>query len=243
VKKVALVTGAAKRLGKDLAIRLGSMGYFVYIHYQNSKKEADSVLKKIKDLGSDGRLIQADISKYSQVLKLADTLKKTSKNIDVLVNNVGEYHTGDLSNFPVAKFESIIQTNLLGSYYVIDSCLPLFRKSGGSIINIGYTGLLSLSAAPKTTAYTISKTGLVILTKSYAVSLAEKKIRVNMISPGQLENSVDLPENIELNIPLGRPGKSQDITDMLEYLTGKSGEYITGQNIEVAGGFMMTLKS
>ena len=126
---------------------------------------------------------------------------------------------------------------------MIQELHPVFSKEGGNIINIGYTGINSLTASKRTTAYSISKTGLYILNTSYAEALADKNIRVNMISPGHLENSIDLPKDLKTSIPLGRSGKSEDILNMVDFIISSKANYITGQNIEVAGGYMLSLNS
>ena len=242
MKKV-LITGAAKRLGKDLAIHLGKQGFFVWIHYNNSKKEAEDVLKLINSSGGTGELIQGDISQYSQAKAIAENIRLNGGDLNVLINNVGKYSTGDITQFSIQNFESIINTNLLGSYYMIQELHPLFNQEGGNIINIGYTGINSLAASKQTTAYSISKTGLYILNTSYAEALAEKNIRVNMISPGHLQNSIDLPKDIKTSIPLGRSGKPKDILNLVDFIISSNATYITGQNIEVAGGYMMSLNT
>ncbi len=242
MKKV-LITGAAKRLGRDLAIHLGKQGYFIWIHYNNSKEEARDVLELINSSGGNGELIQGDISQYSNVRSIAKNVKLRGGGLNVLINNVGKYSTGEITQFSVQKFESIISTNLLGSYYMIQELHPLFNQNGGNIINIGYTGINSLAASKEATAYSISKTGLYILNTSYAEALAEKNIRVNMISPGHLQNSIDLPDDITRTIPLGRPGVPKDILDLVDFIISPNATYITGQNIEVAGGYMMSLNS
>ena len=242
MKKV-LITGAAKRLGKDLAIHLWKQGFFVWIHYNNSKKEAEDVLKLINSSGGTGELIQGDISQYSQVKAIAENIRLKGSDLNVLINNVGKYSTGDITQFSIQNFDSIINTNLLGSYYMIQELHPLFNQEGGNIINIGYTGINSLAASKQTTAYSISKTGLYILNTSYAEALAEKNIRVNMISPGHLQNSIDLPKDIKTSIPLGRSGKPRDILNLVDFIISPNATYITGQNIEVARGYMMSLNS
>jgi len=239
--KEVLITGAAKRLGRDLAIHLGKQGFFVWIHYNNSIKEAEEVLKLINLSDGRGELIQGDISQYSQVKSIAEKIKLRGGSLNVLINNVGKYSTGEITKFSIQNFESIINTNLLGSYYMIQELHPLFNKEGGNIINIGYTGINSLAASKLATAYSISKTGLYILNTSYAVALAEKNIRVNMISPGHLQNSIDLPKDIKTSIPLGRSGTPKDILDLVDFIISTKATYITGQNIEVAGGYMMYL--
>ena len=188
-------------------------------------------------------IIQGDISKYSQVKAIAENIRLKGSSLNVLINNVGKYSTGDITQFSIQNFESIINTNLLGSYYMIQELHPLFNLEGGNIINIGYTGINSLTASKRTTAYSISKTGLYILNTSYAEALSDKNIRVNMISPGHLENSIDLPKDIKTSIPLGRSGTSKDIINMVEFIISSKANYITGQNIEVAGGYMLSLNS
>ena len=241
--KRVLITGAAKRLGKDIALHLGKQGFFVWVHYNTSIKEAEEVLKVINSSGGTGELIQGDISQYSQAQSIAENIRLEGGNIDVLINNVGKYYTGEITQFSVQNFESIINTNLLGSYYMIQELHPLFDQEGGNIINIGHTGINSLAASKKATAYSISKTGLYILNKSYAEALAEKNIRVNMISPGHLQNSIDLPKDIKASIPLGRSGTAKDILDLVDFIISSNATYITGQNIEVAGGYMMSLNT
>ena len=241
--KEVLITGAAKRLGRDLAIHLGKQGFFVWIHYNNSKKEAEEVLKIINSSDGVGELIQGDISQYSQAKSIANKIKLKGGSLNVLINNVGKYSTGDITKFSIQNFESIINTNLLGSYYMIQELHPLFNKEGGNIINIGYTGINSLAASKLATAYSISKTGLYILNTSYAEALAGKNIRVNMISPGHLHNSIDLPKDIKTSIPLGRSGTPKDILDLVDFIISPNATYITGQNIEVAGGYMMSLNT
>ena len=241
--KEVLITGAAKRLGRDFAIHLGKQGVFVWIHYNNSKKEAEEVLKLINSSDGVGELIQGDISQYSQAKSIANKIKLKGGSLNVLINNVGKYSTGDITKFSIQNFESIINTNLLGSYYMIQELHPLFNQEGGNIINIGYTGINSLASSTKATAYSISKTGLYILNTSYAEALAEINIRVNMISPGHLDNSIDLPKDIKTSIPLGRSGTSKDILDLVDFIISPNATYITGQNIEVAGGYMLSLNS
>jgi len=240
--KVALITGSAKRTGKHLAKAFAQKGYYVWVHYLHSEKEAKETLDEIKSEGGDGHIIQGDISLLKDVKRMHQTIKRVSSKLDLLINNVGIYITGNLLHYEVKDFEYTINTNLTGSYYVIKELLELFSNEGGSIINIGYSGTETLAAAPYNTAYTISKTGLYILTKSYAAILGPKNIRINMISPGQLENSVDLTQETKDFIPLKRVGSLEDIANVALFLVSPKASYITGTNIDVAGGYMMSLQ-
>jgi NAD(P)-dependent dehydrogenase (short-subunit alcohol dehydrogenase family) len=160
----------------------------------------------------------------------------------VLVNNVGIYRTGDLLDYPVEDFESTLQANLTGPFHLIQLLLPLFPKEGGSIVNIGYSGIENLTASAHNTAYLVSKSGLYVLTKSLAQALGPRGIRVNMVSPGILDNSVELPRRPRDQVPLGRLGKVEDVCDAVEFLVGKQAGYVTGVNLDVAGGYMLCLR-
>ncbi len=240
--KVALVTGSAKRLGRELALRLGAEGYFTWVHYLSSRQEAQAVLAEITAMGGSGALIKGNMASQRDIAAMAVKLKKVSGRLDVLVNNVGVYLTGDLADYPVEDFEATLQTNLIGVYFLINRTLDLIPKEGGSIINIGYSGVGSLAASTHNTAYLISKTGLLVLTKSLAQALGPRKIRVNMVSPGILANSVELPKRPGDYIPLGRLGECEDICDAVEFLAGDKARYITGVNLDVAGGYMLSLR-
>jgi len=239
-QKVALITGAAKRLGRSIALHLGQEGYFCWIHYNTSHSEAQETLKLLKKLGGQGKIIQADQSSYPQVQRACRLILKNTPGIDCLVNNVGIYTKGPLEEFSPLQFESIIQTNLLGPYFWIRELHAHLNKNA-CIINLGYTGLQRSWADTQATAYTISKLGMHQLTLAWASSLASRNIRVNTISPGQLENSIDLPKNLKKAIPMKRAGTLNEIIGLVDFLLSKQASYITGQNIEVAGGYMMKL--
>ena len=239
--KVALVTGSAKRLGSHLAQRMAQNGYFTWVHYLTSKHDAESLLAKIESQGGQGHLIKGDIASLSDIRSMANKIKAISGRLDLLVNNVGIYRTGSLLDYPIEDFEATLKCNLSGAFYLIQRCLPLFPSSGGSIVNIGYAGLESLTASIHNTAYLISKSGLYVLTKSLAQALGPRGIRVNMVSPGILENSVELPRSPKDHVPLGRLGTCSDICDAVEYLVGSKASYVTGVNLDIAGGYMLKL--
>lgn len=240
-RPVALVTGSAKRLGKHLVQALSKDGAAVWIHYRSSEHDALKIQAQISDAGGIAHTVQADVAVRKEVDAMFELIRQQSGHLDILINNVGEYKCGPLLDYPVEDFESALQTNLLGSLYCIKAALSLM-SSGASIINIGYSGLNSLAAHTVNTAYTISKLGLLSLTKAYAVELAPLGIRVNMVSPGQLSNSVDLPSEIEHKVPAGRAGETEDIAKLVRFLISADASYITGQNIDVAGGYMLQLQ-
>lgn len=241
--KTALVTGASKRLGKALAIKASALGYHTWVNYLHSKSETLEVVKEIEMAGGTASIIEGDVSRPADVDRIIKTIQQESRRLDLLVNNVGIYETGSLLDFSPDNFENIINTNLFGSYRLIQAAIPLFPEAGGNIINIGFTGSHLSHASTHATAYVISKSALLTLSNSYANLLGPRNIRVNMISPGQLENSVDLPDNLAELIPMGHAGTLDDISNAFEFMISDKAAYVTGQNLEIAGGYMSSLRS
>ena len=240
--KVALVTGSAKRLGRAIAQRLAADGYFTWVHYLSSRSEAAEALASIREAGGDGALIKGDMASSRDVAAMAERVRKICGRLDLLVNNVGVYLTGDLPAYSGEDFNATLRTNLVGAFDLIQRTLALFPPSGGNIVNIGYSGVGSLAASTHNTAYLISKTGLLVLTKSLAQSLGPRGIRVNMVSPGILDNSVELPRRPRDYVPMKRLGRCADVAEAVAFLASEQASYITGVNLDVAGGYMLGLK-
>jgi NAD(P)-dependent dehydrogenase (short-subunit alcohol dehydrogenase family) len=158
--------------------------------------------------------------------------------VDLLVNNVGNYNPQHVTKLDPSVWDATLATNLSGAYYCCYHAIPLMGQ-GGHIINIGMAGLEGIRANVNGTDYYVSKTGLLVLTRALAVAYAKQNIRVNMVSPGQLDNSIDLPPPnvIARIIPLGRPGTLEDIAQAVDYLLDAT--YVTGVNIDVSGGYRL----
>ncbi len=232
----ALITGAAKRLGRHLALDLAARGWRVVINYRNSAAAAQELVAEVMDAGGQARAIQADISDSQAVAAMVAEVQQQEGQLNLLINNVGNYHPGPATELSCADWDACIDANLSGSFYTCHHALPLLRASGGQIINIGYAGLALNPATPGALAYQVSKVGLLSLTRSLAVALAPD-IRVNMISPGQLEDSIDLPPDLTAAIPMERAGTHRDIAAAVHFLLAAS--YVTGQNLDVAGGYRL----
>lgn len=235
-----LVTGSSVRVGRAIALHLARNGWFVYVHARTCTADAQATLEEIRALGGDGCLVTGDIASRTGCEELFSQID-ASRGLDLLVNNIGVYRTGPLSNLPVEDWNAMLRTNLDGTFHCTQLALPLL-KDGASIVNLGYVGVASLAGTLKTAAYSATKAGILVLTKSFALELASRGIRVNMISPGQLDNSVDLPEDYARRIPLGRPGTPEEIAGLVAWLASEAGSYVTGQNIDVAGGLMLGLR-
>lgn len=233
--KWSLVTGGAKNLGAVVCKELARQGYPVVVQYRNSAKEAQHIVKECLKYKVEAECIQGDFSTMESTQKFIDAYQKRFPETQNLINNVGNYFIGSSLKIPVDQWYDLFQTNLHAPYLLIRSLLPSLKKFQGSIINLGVAGLNSLRADTYATAYTMTKSGLLMLTKSLALELAPAHVRVNMVSPGYLEESVDLPKDLS-KIPMQRPAKNQEVAEMIAFLLSDKAAYITGQNIEVAGG-------
>jgi len=236
-RPVALVTGGAKRLGAHLCRCLAADGWDVAVNYLRSEAEAEALVAELEGAGARAWAIQADVGVQAEAASLVSEAAERAGRLDLLVNNVGIYEPKALSAVTPDDWDRAIQANLSGSFYCIHAALPLLKERGGQVITIGYAGLDALTANPEATAYQVSKVGMLVLTKALAKECAADGVRANMISPGQLANSVDLPEDLPGTIPAGRAGTLDDIAGAMRYLLASG--YVTGVNIDVAGGYRL----
>jgi 3-oxoacyl-[acyl-carrier protein] reductase len=235
---VAVVTGGARRLGRHLSTTLAARGYDVVILYRDSEADARTLERDILETGRHARAQAVDVAAEPQVAAVFADIAKHEGRVDVLVNNVGNYNPQHVTKLDPSVWDATLATNLSGAYYCCFHALKLMRR-GGNIINIGMAGLEGIRANVRGTDYYVSKTGLLVLTRALAAAYAEQNIRVNMVSPGQLENSIDLPppDQIGRFVPLGRAGALDDIARAVEYLLDAT--YVTGVNLDVAGGYRL----
>ena len=236
--RVAVVTGGSRRLGRHLCEALAARGYDVVILYRASEAEARELETRIVATGRQARALAVDVGVEAQVAGVFDDIAGVEGRVDLLVNNVGNYNPQHLTALDPKLWDATLAANLSGAYYCCYHGLKQM-KTGGNIINIGMAGLEGIRANVYGTDYYVSKTGLLVLTRALAAAYAKENIRVNMVSPGQLENSIDLPppDKIGLRVPLGRAGSLQDIWQAVAYLL--DAEYVTGVNIDVSGGYRL----
>ncbi|HEX9592900.1 MAG TPA: SDR family NAD(P)-dependent oxidoreductase [bacterium] len=238
-RRVALVTGAARRLGAEIARHLGSSGYTTLVHYHTSGDAAQEVAATIRAAHGEAWTVAADVTVAEQVAAMFRAIGGRYGRLDVLVNNVGTYHVQDVLEVVPDQWRYVVEGNLTATYLCCHFALPLLRAAGagGRVVNLGYASCDRILARPRATAYQLAKTGVLIYSKSLARALAPEGITVNVISPGHLENSVDLPADIAVAVPAGRAGRAADILGALDYLLSPAAAYVTGQNLDVAGGF------
>ena len=235
---VAVVTGGAKRLGRQLCTILAARGYDLVVLYRASQDEADSLVEEVERMGRQARTLAVDVGIESEVASVFANITAKEGRVNLLINNVGNYNPQHVTKLSPAIWDATLAANLSGAFYCCHHALRLIPE-GGNIVTIGMAGLEGIRANVYGTDYYVSKTGLLVLTRALAAAHATRNIRVNMISPGQLENSIDLPppDQISDSVPLGRAGSLRDVTQALEYLL--DAPYITGINIDVSGGYRL----
>ena len=237
--KVALVTGAAKRIGRSVALRLASEGADVIVNYRGSKAKAEDVVAQISASGRRAMLIRADVAKRTEVLALFATVEKEFGRLDILVNNAGMFFPAKFEELTEEQWDTILDANLKSQFLCSQTAAPLLRRSGqGRIINFASLG--GLLAWPAYTHYCVSKAGVIMLTRCLARALAPE-ITVNAVAPGTISFPGDAPEIAEDFIrraPLRRTGGPADIDDAVMFLV--QAPFITGQVIVVDGGRTLT---
>jgi NAD(P)-dependent dehydrogenase (short-subunit alcohol dehydrogenase family) len=239
VRRVALVTGAAHRLGAAIARHLGQAGYATVVHYRDSRDGAEQVAAAIRAAGDEAWAMGADLTIEQEVAVLFEQVASAAGRLDVVVNNVGTYQVKPVTALTPADWRYVIDGNLTATFHSCHFALPHLRASapGGRIINLGYASCGRIVARPRAAHYQVAKTGVLLYSQALAKALAGEGITVNCLSPGHLENSVDLPDDLDGAIPAGRPATEADVLAALDYLLSPGAAYVTGQNLEVAGGF------
>lgn len=231
-----LITGAAKNLGAAIALALASKGNPVVIHYNRSESDALALLELCRSYGAEAEALHGDLSSPDSVETFIESYLQKFPETSALINNMGNYSIGSFEETPMSQWEALIQTNLLAPIALIKGLLPSIKNTRGTILNIGVTAVQEVRGTSYHPAYKLTKLGLHMLTKSLAKELVPYGVPVNMVSPGYLENSVDLPKQGN-GVLFGRPAYFNEVVRAVLFLIDPANAYITGQNLEVAGGF------
>ncbi len=233
-KSWTLVTGGAKGLGAAICLALAEKGLPILVHFRNSEQDAKNVTAACRAFGISAESIQGDFSSPDNVTAFILRCRERYPSIGNLVNNAGSYLVKSAAETSMEEWNDIFQTNLHAPFALSRAFLPALRETRGSIVNIGVAGAGRLAADTYSTAYLAAKTGLWMLTKSLAKELAPEQVRVNMVSPGYMENTIDLPSNAKA-LPMGRPAALGEVARVVAFLADEQSSYITGQNIEISG--------
>lgn len=242
--KIALVTGASRGIGHNIAVKLAGEGYFVIVNYSGSKDRAEAVVEEIRSGGGDAETYQCHIQNFDDVKEMVKYIKDTHGPLDLAVNNAGVNKDNLLMRMKEDEWDQVIDVNLKGAFNVIQNVTrPMIRQRGGKIINI--TSIVGSLGNPGQTNYVASKAGIEGMTKSVARELAPKGVTVNAVAPGFIESEMtevlddDIKETMLSQIPLNHFGSVDDVSDTVSFLASDKANYITGQTIHVNGGMYM----
>ncbi len=243
-EKVALVTGAARGLGRAIALELATAGAKVVVNYAGSEGKAAEVVEKIRAAGGEAFAVQADVSQAEDVERLVKATLEGFGRIDILVNNAGIARDNLLLRMKEGDWDAVLDTNLKGVYLCTKAVSKgMLKQRFGVIVNI--SSVVGISGNAGQANYAAAKAGVIGFTKSMAKELAPRGIRVNAVAPGYIATDMTdiLPEEVKneiiSHIPLGRVGKPEDVAKTVLFLASPSAGYMTGQTLVVDGGMEM----
>ena len=238
MNKTIFITGAAKRIGKSIALTFKDLIWNIIIHYNSSKKDAEQLANEInKDNPDSAQIVQGNLDKEDDIKNILNDIDGIFPSLDLLVNNASTFYPTPIEEISENHWEKLIGSNLKGPLFLIQGLKDRLKASNGSIINITDTNLSK--GVPNYSIYSAAKAGLEAITKGLARELAPE-IKVNAIAPGAMLEPPDVTwtedqkDKIIESIPLNRMGSEQDIAEAVKFLAHS--EYITGQIIKVDGG-------
>lgn len=242
--KTALVTGASRGIGKQIALTLASQGADVIVNYNGSRERAEETVSQIRDMGRKAEALQCSVADFQACGDMVKKALELFGHIDILVNNAGITKDGLLMAMSEADFDNVIDTNLKGCFQMIRfASRRMMKQRYGRIINVSSVSGVAGNAGQAN--YSASKAGIIGLTKSAAKELASRGITCNAIAPGFVKTEMtdvlpdEVKENAKKQIPLGRFAEPEDIANAAVFLASDKASYITGQVLLVDGGMMM----
>ncbi len=242
--KTALITGAARGIGKALAVRFAQEGANIAFTDLVIDENGEQTVKEIEALGVKVKAYASNAADFNQTREVVDAVKKDFDRIDILVNNAGITKDGLMMRMTEQQWDAVIAVNLKSAFNFINAVLPIMlRQRSGSIINMA--SVVGVHGNAGQSNYAASKAGLIALAKSIAQEVGSRGIRANAIAPGFIETAMTaaLPDDVRAqwikNIPLRRGGQVSDIADVATFLASDMSSYVTGQVIQVDGGMNM----
>lgn len=243
-KKIALVTGASRGIGRAIAVALAKQGAYILINYSSSPEAAQETLNEVREVGGDGEVLKFAVQDSQAVENAFDGIKARHGQLDILVNNAGISRDGLVLRMKDEEWLATLGVNLNGAFFCSRAAARLMLKAkSGRIINI--SSVVGEMGNAGQVPYVSSKAGLLGLTKALAKELASRSVTVNAITPGFIETDMTAALDEKLrnehmkSIPLGRYGRAEEVAQLTAFLASDAAAYITGQVIGINGGMYM----
>ena len=242
--RTVLITGGSRGIGKGIAIGLGREGARVAISYRSNKAGAQNTLRQIQADGAECFAVEADATDPQKVQFLVETVTERFGRLDILVNNVGEFNWKLVAETSIEEWQRVLASNLLSVFYASKAVLPLMRRNRwGRIINLGAVGAERAFGQATISAYAAAKAAVVSFSRSLAIEEAKHGITVNVINPSNIdEKELTIDEARRLHdsrFPIGRPPSAEDVSTAVKFFASDAADYITGQVLNVSGGWML----
>ncbi|PSP74893.1 oxidoreductase [Halobacteriales archaeon QS_1_68_20] len=233
--RVALVTGSAGGIGRELLLALADCGADAAVHYRTSGDEAQAVAERARERGVEATAVQGDVTDPDEVSALFWDVEAALGTVDVLVNNVGAFAPRHWEDIDYGTWRTVLETNLDATYLCSKRALPGMREQEwGRIVNVGYASAEKGLVDPKNFPYFAAKAGVLMFTRMLAADTSDDGITVNAVSPYVVGNSDEFPEEL----PRGRPAKFEDVIQAVLFFLEEGSEYLSGENVEVDGGWL-----
>ena len=234
--RVALVTGSAKGVGRELLFSLAECGAKTAVHYRSSADAAERVAETARERGAPATTtVQGNVADPDDVDAMFAGVEADLGTVDVLVNNVGPFAPQHWEDISFERWNDVLQANVNGTYLCCKRALPGMRESEwGRIVNVGYSSSEKGMVSPKNTPYFIAKQGVLMFTRMLANDTQHDGITVNAVSPYVVENSDEFPEEL----PRGRPAGFGDVEQAVLFFLEEASGYISGENVEIDGGWL-----
>ena len=244
IGKVALITGASRGIGRQIALTLAGYGAVVIVNYNGSKDKAEDVVRMITEMGGHAEAVQSNVAEFKQAKTLIDHVVDQYGRLDILVNNAGITRDNLILKMSEEDFDQVVDINLKGAFHCVKhAARQMLKQKYGRIINISSVSGIMGNAGQAN--YSASKAGLIGFTKSVAKELGSRGITSNAVAPGFIETEMTevlsdaVKKTLGEQIPLKIFGKTKDVAETVAFLASDLAGYITGQVIQVDGGMAM----